>query len=168
MFSVIIIIKMKFKLLGICRAHLLAPWFFDKVAGVLTAGSTVTASSIYSSRGEHHVSDCLQGLVDGYFDTGGVDVNPTPKCCATTQYDSPAWLNIDLGTNRIIQSVVIANRDGLTGSCLVDCPLRIIGSDLYVGNDPLPINNVACLASPQDSGLFSCGGKQGRYIGLYK
>ena len=39
---------------------------------------------------------------------------------------------------------------------------------MYVGNDPLPSNNTPCNANPQRSGVFSCGGKVGFYLGLYK
>jgi len=37
-----------------------------------------------------------------------------------------------------------------------------------VGDSPLPINNIACSANPRASGVYSCGGKVGRYLGMYK
>ncbi len=45
---------------------------------------------------------------------------------------------------------------------------RIIGSDLYVGDNSLPNLNTACGANPQSSGVYSCGGKIGRYLGIFK
>jgi hypothetical protein len=45
---------------------------------------------------------------------------------------------------------------------------RIIGSDLHVGDNSLPNLNEACGANPQSSGVYSCGGKIGRYLGLVK
>ena len=47
------------------------------------------------------------------------------------------------------------------------CPERIKGSDLYVGNDPLPKNNSPCNANPQMSGVFMCGGLVGKYVGMF-
>jgi hypothetical protein len=45
---------------------------------------------------------------------------------------------------------------------------RIIGSDLYVGNSSEPYLNTPCGANPTSSGVYSCGGKIGRFLGIYK
>ena len=68
-----------------------------------------------------------------------------------------------MGEQTVVQTVMIINReDGATNAA------RIIGSDLYVGNNSLPYLNTACGAMPQATGVYSCGGKIGRYLGLYK
>jgi hypothetical protein len=48
------------------------------------------------------------------------------------------------------------------------CSSRIISSDLRVGNYGLPVNNTPCGANPTSSGVYSCDGKIGRYLGIYK
>ena len=44
----------------------------------------------------------------------------------------------------------------------------IVGSDLYVGDNSLPYLNTACGAMPKSTGVYSCGGKVGRYLGLFR
>jgi len=61
----------------------------------------------------------------------------------------------------IVKTVIIVNREDMV-------PERIIGSDLYVGDNILPYLNTACGANPRSSGVYSCDGKIGRYLGLYK
>jgi len=39
---------------------------------------------------------------------------------------------------------------------------------LYVGFDPLTLNNVPCNANPTGTGVYSCGGLIGTYIGIGK
>jgi hypothetical protein len=39
---------------------------------------------------------------------------------------------------------------------------------LYVGDNPIPIDNVACNTILASSGTYECEGLIGRYIGLYK
>jgi hypothetical protein len=45
---------------------------------------------------------------------------------------------------------------------------RILGTDLYVGNSSEPYLNTPCGANPTTSGVYTCGGKIGRYLGIYK
>ena len=45
---------------------------------------------------------------------------------------------------------------------------RIIGTDLYVGDKSLPYENTPCGANPESSGVYSCGGKIGQYLGISK
>ena len=40
--------------------------------------------------------------------------------------------------------------------------------DLYVGDDPVTLNNTPCNANPTSSGVWSCGGLQGKYLGIGK
>ena len=58
---------------------------------------------------------------------------------------------------------MIINREDYVGGAN-----RIIGTDLYVGDNSLPYLNTPCGANPQSSGVYSCGGKIGRYLGIYK
>jgi len=37
-----------------------------------------------------------------------------------------------------------------------------------VGDNSLPYLNTACDANPKSSGEYSCGGKIGKYLGIYK
>jgi hypothetical protein len=96
--------------------------------GVLTAGATVTADSIYPCCSGGY-SNCLNGLVDGKFPPQGY--SPSTHCCAHTTYSPETWLNIDMGSRAVVQTVLIINRE----DC---CAERIIGSDLYVGDSSLP------------------------------
>jgi hypothetical protein len=60
----------------------------------------------------------------------------------------------------VVETVIIVNRE--------DCCLeQIQNTDIYVGFDPIPNNNIACLAYPKQSGVFQCGGVSGDYFGLY-
>ena len=62
----------------------------------------------------------------------------------------------------MVKTVMIIDREtiNLTG--------RLIGSDLKVGNNINPNSNTACGAYPKSSGVYSCEGKIGRYLGLVK
>ena len=44
---------------------------------------------------------------------------------------------------------------------------RIVGSDLYVGNNPSVQDNLRCNANPKMTGMYSCDGKVGTYLGVY-
>ena len=95
------------------------------------------------------------------------------KCCASTRYgdgSGDTWFNIKFLLPVVVQTVYIVNREG--GTCgnptSTLCADRIIGNDLYVGDDPKPYNNVKCNANPTTSGYFYCGGLVGTYLGLYK
>ena len=48
------------------------------------------------------------------------------------------------------------------------CDERILYTDLYVGDNSLPYENTPCGANPESSGVYSCGGKIGKYLGIYK
>ena len=68
-----------------------------------------------------------------------------------------------MGAKRIVKTVMIINREDYNTQD------RIIGSDLKVGDySQQPNLNSACGANPQSSGVYSCGGKIGRYLGLVK
>jgi hypothetical protein len=55
-----------------------------------------------------------------------------------------AWYNIEFANYpAVVETVIIINRETGDGA-----ENRIFGSDLYVGFDPLPKNNVACGANP--------------------
>ena len=64
-----------------------------------------------------------------------------------------------------VQDVIIINRgwEDAEGQ-----RLRIIGTDLYVGDDTLTLNNTPCNANPTSTGVWSCGGLQGKYLGIGK
>jgi len=61
----------------------------------------------------------------------------------------------------MVKTVMIINREDYG-------EYRIIGSDLKVGDNINPNLNTACGENPQSSGVYSCGGKIGRYLGLVK
>ncbi|MFN9903174.1 MAG: hypothetical protein ACK55Z_31260 [bacterium] len=61
----------------------------------------------------------------------------------------------------VVRTVMIINRE----DC---CDGRIVGTDLYVGDNSLPYLNTPCGALPKSSGVYSCDGKIGKYLGLYK
>jgi len=71
------------------------------------------------------------------------------------------WFNINMGARTVVETVFIVNRE----DC---CSVRIEGSDLYVGDNSTPNLNTACGVYPTSTGFFSCGGKIGQYLGLYK
>ena len=62
----------------------------------------------------------------------------------------------------MVKTVMIINFE------INDNKLDIKGSDLHVGDNIKPNLNTACGADPQFSGVYSCGGKIGRYLGLVK
>ena len=49
-----------------------------------------------------------------------------------------------------------------------DAKFNIIGSDLHVGDNEEPNLNTPCGADPKSSGVYSCGGKVGKYLGIVK
>ena len=67
-----------------------------------------------------------------------------------------------MGVRRVVQDVMIINREDWSGFAN-----RIVGSDLYVGDSSSPQNNTKCNVMPQSSGVYSCGGKIGYYLGIY-
>ena len=62
-------------------AFALIAFNIQEVYGVLTAGTTVTADSIYPGN-DGRYSNCLNGLVDGKFPPQGY--SPLTHCCAHT------------------------------------------------------------------------------------
>ena len=62
----------------------------------------------------------------------------------------------------MVKTVIIINREDHNTQD------RIIGSDLKVGDYSQPNLNTACGENPRSSGVYSCGGKIGRYLGLVK
>ena len=48
------------------------------------------------------------------------------------------------------------------------CIERLNGTDLYVGDSTMPGLNTPCGANPTSTGVYSCGGKVGKYLGIYK
>ena len=68
-----------------------------------------------------------------------------------------------MGAQTTVVTIMIINRDE-------NVPIadRIIGSDFYVGDNSIAMNNTPCGANPQGSGVYSCGGKVGQYLGLVK
>ncbi len=81
------------------------------------------------------------GLVDGKFAT--FDISPTTHCIAhNNPTTSHSWFNIDMGSKTVVQTVLIINREDnsyINGSLEQnDVEGRIIGSDLYVGENSLP------------------------------
>ena len=132
-----------------------------KTSAQLSLSGTVTQDSPYTAG-----YNCPENLVDGifYYDT------LPDRCCSITGTELTtlleAWYNIEFANYpAVVETVIIINRETSDGDV---AETRIYGSDLYVGFDPLPKNNFACGATPQGSGEFSCGGKMGRYLGLYE
>jgi len=85
---------------------------------------------------------------------------------------SHSWFNIDMVSKTVVHTVLIINTENTSYiggiSHQNDVEGRIKGSDLYVGDNSLPYQNTPCGANPQSSGVYSCGGKIGRYLGIYK
>ena len=65
-----------------------------------------------------------------------------------------------------VWSVIFINREDNINTCTNICEFRITGADLYVGNDPVSTKNVPCNAKPVSSGIFSCEGLVGKYLGI--
>jgi hypothetical protein len=122
---------------------LLSTWLIQPSAGTLTQGATVTADSVYGAGNPPSDYDnCLFGLVDGKWPPFGVSA--TTHCCAhndpTTVH---SWFNIDMGSKAVVQTVMIINREDHQ-----EAADRIIGTDLYVGDNSLPYENTPCGANP--------------------
>ena len=66
-----------------------------------------------------------------------------------------------MGERTVVRTVMIIYREDGSEN-------RIIDTDLYVGDNSLPFLNTPCGAPPLSSGVYSCGGKIGKYLGLYK
>ena len=66
-----------------------------------------------------------------------------------------------MGAQTTVETIMLINRD--EDATVAD---RIIGSDFYVGDFSIAKNNTPCGANPQASGVYSCGGKIGKYLGL--
>ena len=122
---------------------LLLTWLTQPSGGTLTEGrgNYVTADSVNGAGGPvTGYANCLFGLVDGKWPPFGV--SGTTHCCAhnlpTTQH---SWFNIDMGSKAVVQTVMIINREDGSAE-------RIIGTDLYVGDNSLPYQNTPCGAMP--------------------
>jgi hypothetical protein len=83
-------------------------------------------------------------------------------CCPATNVEY-FWYQVKLAHPSVVESVFLFNSEFRT-----DWALRIIGTDLFVGNDPDVSNNERCFANPTATGMYSCGGRVGTYIGLKK
>jgi len=82
------------------------------VQGILTTDATVTADSVWDGGGspDPMYANCLSGLIDGKFVPYGI--TPETKCCAATIPSTAyTWLNIDMGSQRVVQTVFIINRE---------------------------------------------------------
>jgi hypothetical protein len=109
-------------------------------------------------------NNCYTGATDGRFVANQPWYDNSLHCLAHNHppsFPSDLWLNIQFPRPAKISSVFIINRED-------GWDYRIIGFDLYVGNNPLPKLNVACGANPMSSGVYSCGGKLGNYLGIYR
>ena len=107
--------------------------------GTLTQDATVTADSVLNN-GDVAYSNCVQNLVDGKFPPFGDGT----RCCPHTNHAPTfSWLNINIGSKAVVQTVLVIVRES---------PLwvadNIKGTDLYVGNDGMPNNNTPCGALP--------------------
>ena len=109
--------------------------FLQIVRGTLTDNGIVTASSVNLISGNG-----LDGVKDGIFSTTYF----SGKKCLITDNDPTRneWFNIQMEFTSVVETVIIVNKE----SCCTD---RIKTTDLYVGFDPIPNNNIACLADPQ-------------------
>eukprot|EP00079_Xenopus_tropicalis_P019561 XP_012809353.1 PREDICTED: uncharacterized protein LOC100490049 [Xenopus tropicalis] len=95
-------------------------------------------------------------VIDGVKDTVTF-FNP----CSHTQYDSPAWWQLDLGKRYKMETVVIVNR----GDC---CSERLLGAEIRVG-DSEENNNPVCGTVTDVSQLtitLCCNGMEGRYVSV--
>jgi hypothetical protein len=80
-------------------------------------------------------------LVDGKFPPFGDAPN---RCCPHTYNSSTfSWLNINMGSKVVVQTVLIIVREDILWTAD-----NIKGADLYVGNDGMPNNNTPCNALP--------------------
>ena len=110
--------------------------------GTLTQGATVTADSVQISSDPNY-SNCVHNnnLVDGKFPPFGDAPN---RCCPHTYNSSTfSWLNINMGSKVVVQTVLIIVREDILWTAD-----NIKGADLYVGNDGMPNNNTPCNALP--------------------
>lgn len=132
----------------------------------------MTSDSVYNpSDGSLSLyANCLPGLIDNKFIPGAYFENPSDpnvKCCPSTDANDESgdsWFNIKFVYPSVVDAVIIINEEDLNGSYND----FIIGNDLYVGNHATPNLNKKCNANPLRSGVYSCKGLVGTYLGIYK
>ena len=66
-----------------------------------------------------------------------------------------------MGAQTSVVTIMLINRDDVATYAA-----KIIGTDFYVGDNSIAKNNTPCGANPQGSGVYSCGGRVGQYLGL--
>jgi uncharacterized repeat protein (TIGR01451 family) len=125
------------------------------VGGIASQSSTLPGFSTAAA------SAALDGSTDGNFADGSV---------TSTNLDTNAWWQVDLGTSAVVSSVVIWNRVDCCGSRLSDYWV-------FISNTPFaPTDTPATLAGkpgvwsshqttmPNPSTTIAAGGAQGRYL----
>ncbi|XP_078669493.1 chorion peroxidase-like isoform X1 [Branchiostoma floridae x Branchiostoma belcheri] len=98
--------------------------------------------------------------VDG--DTNGVY---SSRSCTHTIKDINNWWYVDLGSSHYIDEVVIFNRQ----DC---CSERLNSFRLHVGDSTVVASNPSCggdhvVTRGQETVTVDCGGRQGRYVGVF-
>ncbi|OCT77237.1 hypothetical protein XELAEV_18032436mg [Xenopus laevis] len=97
-----------------------------------------------------------EAAIDGFTDTD-ILVHP----CSHTDYDNPAWWQLDLKRRYKVETVVIVNRE----DC---CSERLLGAEIHVG-DSTDNNNLICGAITnisQATITLYCKGLEGRYVSV--
>ena len=95
----------------------------------------MTADSVYKDDSYPNFSNCIADLVksDTLF-TYVFAPNLNSYCCPHTGNNNPTgsgyWFQIKFATPVVVESVFIFNREDGDP----EVPMRIVGSDLYVGN----------------------------------
>uniref|UniRef100_F6X2Z1 Fucolectin tachylectin-4 pentraxin-1 domain-containing protein n=1 Tax=Xenopus tropicalis TaxID=8364 RepID=F6X2Z1_XENTR len=122
----------------------------SKMHGNNSKNATVRQSSTYDQQYE------AGAAIDGFTDTDML-VHP----CTHTDYDNPAWWQLDLKKRYKVDTIVIVNR----GDC---CSERLLGAEIRVG-DSADNNNPVCGSvtnTSQATISLSCNGMEGRYVSV--
>jgi len=62
----------------------------------------------------------------------------------------------------VVQDVFIYNREDHDTSIY-----RIVGSNLFIGDSSSILDNRSCGANINSTGMFNCGGRVGKYLGIH-
>jgi F5/8 type C domain-containing protein/beta-propeller repeat-containing protein len=124
----------------------------------LAAGKAASQSSTYCTA---NAANAVDGSTDGVYVDGSL---------STTNFDSNAWWQVDLGASAAVSSIVIWNRTDCCGS-------RLSNYWIFVSNTPFGANDTPGTlqirpgtwgtyqaAAPNPSTTIALGGVQGRYV----
>ncbi|CAH1273957.1 Hypp5244 [Branchiostoma lanceolatum] len=92
------------------------------------------------------------------------DHNYNSRCCSHTPVQSDPWLQVDLGSRRSIQWVVLFNRRDCCSEQLNPFSIHI-GDNAHVASNPRCGGHHA-IPNDKDKDAINCNGMRGRYVGI--